>query len=171
MKCMYCNHEETAVIDSRLSDDGASVRRRRQCETCSKRFTTYERVEKQMPMVVKQDKTREQYARAKIEEGFRRATHKRRVPADKIELAIDRIEHKIVALAVREVSSRVVGEMVMRELQKLDDVAYIRFASIYENFQRIDEFREKVLEVKRPGTRRTATTAVVAAPASEQEPQ
>jgi transcriptional repressor NrdR len=151
MKCPYCKSENTGVIDSRLSDDGESVRRRRQCEECGKRFTTYERTELSMPMIVKTNGTRAAYDREKIRTGFMRALHKRPVPTEYVDQAINRIEQRILALGEREIPSRVVGEMVMRELKKMDDVAYIRFASVYEDFQRVDDFRDAILEVKRPG--------------------
>ena len=151
MKCPYCKAEDTAVIDSRESDDGDSTRRRRQCESCGKRFTTYERVELSMPMVVKSNGNRVPYDREKVRTGFMRALHKRPVPTEYVDQAINRIEQRVLAFGEREVASRVIGEMVMRELKKMDDVAYIRFASVYEDFQRVDEFREKVLELKRPG--------------------
>ena len=154
MKCPYCKAEDTGVIDSRLSDDGDSVRRRRECGACSKRFTTYERVELQMPMVVKQNGNRTAYGREKIRTGFMRALHKRPVPTEYVDAAINRIEQKVLALGEREVPSRVIGEMVMRELKKMDDVAYIRFASVYEDFQRPDDFRDAILQVKRPGAKR-----------------
>ena len=150
MKCPFCKSDDTAVIDTRLSDDGDTVRRRRECEDCSKRFTTYERVELQMPTVVKTSGYRTAFDREKIRVGFMRALHKRPVPTQYVDAAIDRIEQKILSLGEREISSRTIGEMVMRELKKMDDVAYIRFASVYEDFQRIDEFREKILELKRP---------------------
>jgi transcriptional repressor NrdR len=150
MKCPYCKSENTGVIDSRLSDDGESVRRRRQCEECDKRFTTYERTELSMPMIVKTNGNRAAYDREKIRTGFMRALHKRPVPTEYVDQAINRIEQRIMALGEREIPSRVVGEMVMRELKKMDDVAYIRFASVYEDFQRVDDFRDAILEVKRP---------------------
>jgi transcriptional repressor NrdR len=153
MKCPYCSADETAVIDSRLSDDGESVRRRRECEKCGKRFTTYERVELSMPMVVKSNGNRTAYDREKIRTGFMRALHKRPVPTEYVDHAINRVEQRVLALGEREIPSRVIGEMVMRELKKMDDVAYIRFASVYEDFQRVDDFREAILEVKRPGKR------------------
>lgn len=159
MKCPYCKHPETAVIDSRLSEDGASVRRRRECEQCEKRFTTYERVELQLPMVVKSNGYRTAYDQNRVRVGFMRALHKRPVPTEYVDEAIQRIEQRLLSLGEREVSSRVIGEMVMRELKKMDDVAYIRFASVYEDFQRVDDFREKVLEVKRPGMKRTRRAA------------
>ena len=153
MKCPYCKHPETSVIDSRLSDDGQSVRRRRECEECEKRFTTYERVELQLPMVVKSNGYRTAYDPARVRTGFMRALHKRPVPTEYVDAAIQRIEQRLLALGEREVSSRVIGEMVMRELKKMDDVAYIRFASVYEDFQRVDDFRDAILSVKRPGKR------------------
>ena len=154
MRCPYCKAEDTAVIDSRESEDGDSVRRRRQCESCDKRFTTYERTELSMPMVVKSSGNRVPYDREKVRTGFMRALHKRPVPTEYVEQAINRIEQRVLAFGEREVASRVIGEMVMRELKKMDDVAYIRFASVYEDFQRVDDFREAILEVKKPGTKR-----------------
>ncbi len=154
MRCPFCKAEDTGVIDSRLSEDGDSVRRRRECQECGKRFTTYERVELQLPMIVKQNGNRAAYDREKIRTGFMRARHKRPVPTEYVDGAINRIEQKLLALGEREVASRVVGEMVMRELKKLDDVAYIRFASVYEDFQRVDDFRDAIQQVKRPGVKR-----------------
>ena len=154
MKCPYCKADDTAVIDSRLSEDGDSVRRRRRCEDCEKRFTTYERVELSMPMIVKSSGHRMPYDREKVRTGFMRALHKRPVPTEYVDQAIARLEQRILALGEREVPSRVMGEMVMRELKKMDDVAYIRFASVYEDFQRVDDFRDAILEVKKPGSRR-----------------
>jgi len=153
MKCPYCKADNTGVVDSRLSEDGDSVRRRRECRGCGKRFTTYERVELQMPMIVKQNGNRTAYDREKIRVGFMRALHKRPVPTQYVDAAITRIEQRVLALGEREVASRVVGEMVMRELKKMDDVAYIRFASVYEDFQRVDDFRDAILQVKRPGAK------------------
>jgi transcriptional repressor NrdR len=154
VKCPYCKAEDTAVIDSRESEDGDSVRRRRECETCGKRFTTYERVELSMPMVVKSSGNRVPYDREKVRTGFMRALHKRPVPTEYVDQSINRIEQRVLAFGEREVASRVIGEMVMRELKKMDDVAYIRFASVYEDFQRVDDFRDAILEVKKPGTKR-----------------
>ena len=154
MKCPFCKADDTAVVDSRLSDDGDSVRRRRQCESCDKRFTTYERVELSMPMVVKSSGHRVGYDREKIRTGFTRALHKRPVPTEYVEQAINRIEQRVLSLGEREVKSRVVGEMVMRELKKMDDVAYIRFASVYEDFQRVDDFRDAIQDVRKPAPKR-----------------
>ena len=136
-----------------MSDDGDSVRRRRECKACDKRFTTYERVEMSMPLVVKANGYRTTYDRNKIRTGFMRALHKRPVPAEQVEEAINRIEQRVLSTGEREIKSRVVGELVMRELKKLDDVAYIRFASVYGDFQRVDDFRDAILQVKRPATR------------------
>ena len=158
MKCPFCKTADTAVIDSRLSDDGDSVRRRRECQSCAKRFTTYERVEMSMPLVVKANGYRTSYDRNKVRTGFMRALHKRPVPAEQVEDAINRVEQRILSVGEREVKSRVVGEMVMRELKKMDDVAYIRFASVYEDFQRVDDFRDAILQVKRPGGKRPRKT-------------
>jgi transcriptional repressor NrdR len=154
MKCPYCKADDTGVIDSRLSEDGASVRRRRECEECGKRFTTYERVELNMPMVVKTNGHRIPYDREKIRIGFMRALHKRSVPTNYVDDAIVRIEQKLVARGEREMASRVIGEMVMAELKKMDDVAYIRFASVYEDFQRVDDFRDAIQQVKKPAAKR-----------------
>jgi len=159
MKCPYCKADDTGVIDSRLSEDGDSVRRRRECEECGKRFTTYERVELSMPMVVKSNGHRMPYDRERIRTGFLRALHKRPVPTEYVDQAITRIEQRVLALGEREVPSRIIGEMVMRELKKMDDVAYIRFASVYEDFQRVDDFHEAILEVKKPGAKRVRKTA------------
>jgi transcriptional repressor NrdR len=153
MRCPFCKTEDTSVIDSRMSDEGDSVRRRRECKACDKRFTTYERVEMSMPLVVKANGYRTTYDRNKIRTGFMRALHKRPVPAEQVEEAINRIEQRVLSAGEREIKSRVVGELVMRELKKLDDVAYIRFASVYGDFQRIDDFRDAILQVKRPATR------------------
>ena len=151
MKCPFCGHPETQVVDSRVPEDGASVRRRRRCLSCDKRFTTYERVELAMPTVIKSNGYRTAYDREKIRTGFMRALHKRPVPTDNVDDAINRVEARILALGEREIKSRTIGELVMRELKKMDDVAYIRVASVYEDFQRVDDFRDAILQVKRPG--------------------
>ena len=147
MKCPYCKSEETAVIDTRVSEDGTSIRRRRECESCDKRFTTYERVELAMPVVVKASGFRIAYDREKIRTGFARALHKRPVPTQYVDAAIDRIEQRSLARGEREISSRTVGEMVMQELKKLDKVAYIRFASVYRSFQDVEDFRDVIRDI------------------------
>jgi transcriptional repressor NrdR len=154
MRCPYCKTDDTGVIDSRESEDGDSVRRRRECEKCAKRFTTYERVELSMPMVVKSNGHRVPYDREKVRTGFMRALHKRPVPTEYVDAAIIRTEQRLIAMGEREVASRVIGEWVMRELKKMDDVAYIRFASVYEDFQRVDDFRDAIQQVKKPSAKR-----------------
>ena len=145
MRCPYCNADNTQVVDTRENEEGDTVRRRRRCLACDKRFTTYERVELQLPLVVKKNGSRVDYDRDKL-----KALRKRPVNTESVESALDRIEEKLVQLAEREVASERVGELVMRELKKLDKVAYIRFASVYRNFADVDEFSEAIREVKRP---------------------
>ena len=151
MKCPFCKHESTQVIDSRVSDAGDSIRRRRRCEACSKRFTTYETVELRMPQVTKQDGSRTEFDLEKLRTGFLRALHKRPVPTPLVDEAIATITQNILALGEREVPARRIGEMVMRELHRLDQVAYIRFASVYRSFQGIDDFQDAIKEVQKPG--------------------
>lgn len=150
MKCPFCKSDETQVIDSRVSDDGDSIRRRRKCATCQKRFTTYETVELRMPQVVKQDGSRAEFDLQKLRTGFMRALHKRPVPTPMVDEALAALTQELLALGEREVPARRVGEMVMRELKKLDEVAYIRFASVYRSFQGVDDFTDAIKEVRRP---------------------
>ena len=154
MKCPFCNSPETQVIDSRVSEGGDSIRRRRKCTGCSKRFTTYETVELRMPQVVKQDGSRTEFDLDKLRTGFMRALHKRPVPTQMVDEAIATITQDVLALGEREIDSRRLGGMVMRELRKLDHVAYIRFASVYRSFETPDDFREAVQEVKAVKKRR-----------------
>ncbi len=157
MKCPYCNDPNTQVIDTRENDDGDTVRRRRRCLACDKRFTTYERVELQLPQVVKKNGSRATFDREKLESSLMLALRKRPVTTESIDAAIDRIEEKLVTLGEREVASDRIGELVMRELKKLDKIAYIRFASVYRNFEDVDEFSDAIREVKKPRTPRKAT--------------
>ena len=150
MKCPFCKSPDTHVIDSRVSDDGDSIRRRRRCAKCNKRFTTYETVELRMPQVVKQDGTRSEFDLQKLRTGFMRALHKRPVPTALVDDAIGTITQEILALGAREIPSRRIGEMVMRELYKLDQVAYIRFASVYRSFEGVDDFQDVIREVQKP---------------------
>jgi len=150
MHCPFCKDENTQVIDSRVSEAGDSIRRRRRCPACNKRFTTYETVELRMPQVVKQDGSRTEFDREKLRTGFMRALHKRPVPTPLVDDAILSITQQVLALGERELPSRRIGEMVMKELQKLDDVAYIRFASVYKSFQDIDDFQDAIKEVRKP---------------------
>jgi transcriptional repressor NrdR len=154
MKCPFCNADDTSVIDSRVSEEGNRIRRRRRCLTCDKRFTTYETVELRLPQVVKQDGNRSEFNRDKLLTGFMRALHKRPVPTEYVDAAMDRIVQKLLSLGEREIPSRKIGEMVMQELYKLDKVAYIRFASVYRSFQDADDFHDAIKEVQRPQRRR-----------------
>jgi transcriptional repressor NrdR len=153
MKCPFCNSPDTQVIDSRVSDEGDSIRRRRKCTACAKRFTTYETVELRMPQVVKQDGSRTEFDLDKLRTGFMRALHKRPVPTPMVDEAVATITQNVLALGVREIDSRRVGEMVMRELHKLDQVAYIRFASVYKSFEGVDDFQDAIKEVQRPSSK------------------
>jgi transcriptional repressor NrdR len=153
MKCPFCSSADTQVIDSRVSEHGDSIRRRRRCLACQKRFTTYETVELRLPQVVKSDGSRADFEEQKLRVGFQRALHKRPVPTEYVDAAIKRIVHSVLALGEREVPSRQVGEMVMEELKKLDKVAYIRFASVYRSFQDIADFRDAIKEVEAPPKR------------------
>ncbi len=150
MKCPFCNADDTHVIDSRVSEDGHKIRRRRRCHACDKRFTTYETVELRLPQVVKHDGSRTEFDRNKLLTGFKRALHKRPVPTSYVDAAIDHIVQKLLAMGEREVTSRSIGESVMEELYKLDKVAYIRFASVYKSFQDVDDFRDAIKEVQKP---------------------
>jgi len=149
MKCPFCKNDDTQVIDSRVSDDGETIRRRRRCAGCSKRFTTYETVELRMPQVVKQDGSRIEFDLDKLRTSFMRALHKRPVPTPLVDEAVATITQNLLALGEREIASRRIGEMVMRELHKLDQVAYIRFASVYKSFQDVDDFRDAIKEVQK----------------------
>lgn len=148
MKCPFCGHHETQVAETRVSEEGDSIRRRRRCASCDKRFTTYERPEVNFPAIVKKDGRRTDYQRAKLLGSFNLALRKRPVSTEQIDSAIERIEEKLLNLGQREVMSSRIGELVMRELKKLDKVAYIRFASVYRSFEDIDEFKTLVDEVR-----------------------
>ncbi len=147
MKCPFCGHADTPVVDTRLSDEGDIVRRRRKCNVCDKRFTTYERAEIRLPQVVKKNGSRTEFSRDKLRASLELALRKRPVSADLVEAAIGEIEEKLLSSGEREVPSQQVGELVMRELKKLDKVAYIRFASVYRNFEDIDAFSKAIKEV------------------------
>ena len=149
MRRPFCDHPDTQVIETRESDDGASTRRRRRCLNCDKRFTTYERVELALPAVVKKNGVRTDFDRRKMRASMALALRKRPVSAEQVDAATHRIEEKLMSLGLREVASERVGELVMRELQKLDKVAYVRYASVYRSFEDIDEFKALVDEVKR----------------------
>jgi transcriptional repressor NrdR len=149
MKCPFCGHLETQVVETRLAEDGGFIRRRRQCGACEKRFTTYEKPEVSFPTIVKKDGRRIEYDRSKILGSLRLALRKRPVSTEQVDSAVERIEEQLLSKAQREVASNRLGELVMRELKKLDTVAYIRFASVYRSFEDIDDFRAMVDEVRR----------------------
>lgn len=147
MKCPFCNHENTRVIDSRPADENNSIRRRRVCDECSKRFTTYEKIETIPLIVIKKDDNRETYDRSKIEAGILRACHKRPVSADSINELVDTVETEIFNREEKEIESRDIGEMVMNKLKDLDVVAYVRFASVYREFKDINTFMDELKKV------------------------
>ncbi len=140
MRCPFCGTDDTQVVDSRVNDEGNSIRRRRRCSECDKRFTTYESVELTLPQVVKQNGKREDFSRNKLHQSFSRALHKRPVPVEYIEQAIERIIQKVLAYGEKEITARELGENVMHELKKMDKVAYIRFASVYRSFSDVEDF-------------------------------
>ncbi|MBI3398383.1 MAG: transcriptional repressor NrdR [Deltaproteobacteria bacterium] len=144
MKCPFCSHTEDKVIDSRLSQDGDVTRRRRECLKCGKRFTTYERVEETLPLVIKKDGRRELFDRTKILNGVLRACEKRPVGIEAIEKAVDKIEKGFLEIGEREIQSSAIGSRVMEELKKVDEVAYVRFASVYREFRDINEFMKEL---------------------------
>ena len=147
MKCPYCGVENTRVIDSRPADDGAAIRRRRQCDACNKRFTTYEKVDAIPLVVVKKDMNREPYDRAKIEAGVFRSCHKRPISVEQIETFVDEIENEIFAMEEKEISSSTIGELLMEKLKTLDPVAYVRFASIYREFKDVNTFMDEIKKI------------------------
>jgi transcriptional repressor NrdR len=149
MKCPFCGSDNTQVIDSRVNEEGDSIRRRRKCPDCNKRFTTYETAELRMPQIVKQNGMRSEFDREKLRTGFMRALHKRPVPTEYVDAAVERVVQKILSLGEREIPSRQIGELVMHELYKLDKVAYIRFASVYRSFEDVDDFRNVIRDLDR----------------------
>lgn len=148
MKCPFCSHLESKVIDSRLGASGDVTRRRRECEKCERRFTTYERVEDVLPLVVKKDMRREPFDRQKLLGGIRKACDKRAVTSERLEQLVDSIEHELVESGEREVSADKLGKMVMTRLRDVDEVAYVRFASVYRSFRDIAEFQEELDRMK-----------------------
>jgi len=149
MKCPFCGNTDTQVVETRVAEDGDFIRRRRQCAACEKRFTTYERPDVTFPSVVKKDGRRIEYVRDKLLGSMTLALRKRPVSTEQVDAAVERIEEKLLNLGAREVPSSRIGELVMRELRKLDKVAYVRFASVYRSFEDIDEFKTLVDEVRR----------------------
>lgn len=157
MHCPFCGHTETKVIDSRLAGEGRQIRRRRECLACTERFTTFESAELLLPMVVKSDRSREPFDEHKLRSGMQKALEKRPVGSEMIDDAVARICHKLRSLGEREVASRGVGEMVMEELRHLDEVGYVRFASVYRSFQDVEAFRTEIDQLRRHARRREAS--------------
>tara|TARA_Y100000389_G_scaffold204848_1_gene260126 strand:- start:1946 stop:2467 length:522 start_codon:yes stop_codon:yes gene_type:complete len=149
MHCPFCTHEETKVIDSRLAGDGRQIRRRRQCSACHERFTTFEAAELVMPWLIKVDDSRQPFDEAKLRFSMVRALEKRPVASDALEQSIGKLIHKLLTMGEREVPSRLVGELVMQELHELDEVAYVRFASVYRRFQDITEFEDEIKNLQK----------------------
>lgn len=149
MKCPFCGHLDTQVVETRVSEDADVIRRRRQCGACEKRFTTYERPDVNFPSIVKKDGRRIEYRRSKMVDSMNLALRKRPVSTEQVDVAIERIEEKLLNLGAREVPSSRLGEWVMRELKKLDKVGYVRFASVYRSFEDLEDFKNLVDEVRR----------------------
>jgi transcriptional repressor NrdR len=149
MHCPFCQHEDTRVIDSRVSEDGATIRRRRECEQCNERFNTFENAELKLPALVKSDGRREPFDERKLRTGFERALQKRPVSGEQIDEAVRQVIHQLRTSGEREVPSRRLGEFVMAELKKLDQVAYVRFASVYRRFADVADFREEIERLER----------------------
>ena len=147
MKCPFCGEDDTRVIDSRPADENMSIRRRRQCDKCQKRFTTYEKVEAIPLVVIRKDQTREPYDRTKIEKGVFRSCHKRPISVPQMNHLVDQVEAKVFSKEEREIPSSYIGELVMRYLEELDAVAYVRFASIYREFKDVDTFMEELKKI------------------------
>jgi len=147
MRCPYCSHDDTQVVETRESDEGDVIRRRRRCLKCDKRFTTYERAEIALPAVVKKDGTRADFDPAKLRASMLLALRKRPVSMEQVDSALDRIQDRLLASAAREVPSSRLGELVMRELKRIDKVAYVRFASVYRSFEDVDEFRRLIRDI------------------------
>ena len=154
MHCPFCGHTETKVIDSRLAGEGRQIRRRRECLACAERFTTFESAELLLPVVVKSDRSREPFDENKLRAGMQKALEKRPVSRETIDDAVARICHRLRSLGEREIASRAVGEMVMEELRHLDEVAYVRFASVYRSFQDVEAFRTEIDQLRRHPRRR-----------------
>jgi transcriptional repressor NrdR len=153
MKCPFCGHLEDKVIDSRSTKDGNSIRRRRECLKCEKRFTSYERVEDLMPMVIKKDGSREPFDRQKILKGLEKALHKRPVDMETRDKAVDEIEKKVLSMELKEVPSSAIGEELMSRLKDMDKIAYVRFASVYREFKDINEFMDELQDLLKAGSK------------------
>ena len=164
MHCPFCGHEETKVNDSRLAGEGRQIRRRRECLKCGERFTTFETAELLMPLVIKGDRGREAFDEGKLRAGMEKALEKRPVPREQIDEAVSRIVHRVRGLGDREISSRAIGELVMEVLRHLDEVAYVRFASVYRHFEDVEAFHEEIERLRR-------ARALAPAPARSESPR
>jgi transcriptional repressor NrdR len=147
MRCPFCGHGDTQVVETRDSDDGGAIRRRRRCQDCDRRFTTYERADVAMPVVVKKDGSRVEFSPDKLRASMKLALRKRPVSIEQVEAALDRIQEQLLAGSDREVPSTRLGDLVMRELKRIDKVAYVRFASVYRSFEDVDEFRQLIRDI------------------------
>jgi transcriptional repressor NrdR len=163
MHCPFCGHDETKVNDSRLAGEGRQIRRRRECLKCGERFTTFETAELLMPPVVKGDRARESFDEGKLRAGMEKALEKRPVAREQVDEAVSRIIHKVRSLGDREVTSRAIGELVMEELRHLDEVAYVRFASVYRQFQDVEAFHEEIQRLRSARTQPAAPAAALRA--------
>ena len=171
MRCPFCSADETRVVDSRLSDEGDSVRRRRECEVCGERFTTFERAELRLPQVIKSDGRREPFNEKKLRAGLSRALEKRPVDTAAVEAMIGRIRHKLIASGENELPSRTLGEWVMEELKDIDPVAYVRFASVYRSFEDLDAFRDEVQRLQNEPSVETRRKQLSLIPEPESAPK
>jgi len=166
MHCPFCGHVETKVNDSRLAGEGRQIRRRRECLSCGERFTTFETAELVMPVVVKGDRSREAFDESKLRSGMEKALEKRPVAREALDEAVSRVTHRVRTLGDREIPTRVVGEFVMDELRQLDEVAYVRFASVYRQFQDVEAFHEEIEKLRRQRTEATALDPKAGQPAT-----
>lgn len=171
MHCPFCAHAETRVTDSRLAGDGHQIRRRRECLSCGERFTTFETAELVMPQVVKSDQTRQPFDEAKLRGGMLKSLEKRPVGREDVEAAVERICHRLRSLGEREVAARVIGELVMEELKRLDAVAYVRFASVYHRFRDVDAFREQIDRLDESLAREPSAGQLPLLPATGRDPK
>ena len=169
MKCPFCGHLETKVTDSRLAGEGRQIRRRRECLACGERFTTFETAELVMPVVVKGDRSREPFDEAKLRAGMEKALEKRPVPREALDEAVSRIVHRARTLGEREISSSGIGELVMDELRRLDEVAYVRFASVYRHFEDVEAFHDEILKLRNRREGRPRAHRPAARPAAEHD--
>lgn len=167
MHCPFCGHSETKVIDSRLAGEGRQIRRRRECLQCAERFTTFETAELLLPNVIKGDRTREPFDEKKLLSGMQKALEKRPVGREAMDAAVARICHKLRSMGEREIASRVLGEMVMEELHQLDEVAYVRFASVYRSFQDVEAFKSEIDQLRRKRRREPSRDQLPLLPGEE----